>query len=745
VQFNHHLAKLALTGTASLLVALFTARAPGAAFESRGGASSAAVRQPVSSAAVQSSESVDLPFCSLDGSYFSHGGKRFFPVGAHWVPAKAGLQWPLSWNPQEIETDFAKMRDLGFNALRLDLFWAWFEPRPGDYNPEAFKQLDYLVSLAHRYKIYLHPTLFIGGEVGEAFWDVPWRYGRHPQADPEMLRLQTNHAAELARRYRDESAILAWDLTDEPPYWIVAASTTDAMAINWTRLISAALRRYDGRHLIVVGTSMEDVGHGPFRPDIIRDEVDFFSVHPYTIYSQDLFPDPMVSERGTYGAAFQIALSSSAGRPAMIQELGASSAQYAPERIAIFDRLSMYSGLGAGANGFLLWCFTDAAPEQFNRVPYLRAPHETQFGLTTWQREDRPRAAGFRQFARILDQLDLSGIEPSPAEAGIVVPDEWAKPHGDFSRLGLEGPSIIPYVSTQDGGAVSGQTLPDTSEQNSKLTGAWLSSFILSRRAGFKADFPREYTAWQSRPMILLPSPLTGTENNLVHVHTDFWEKARRYVANGGALYASVSADAAIPGMAELFGARLVDHASVTDVTLRMVASFGDLKPGDMLRYTPPSGGSQYWAALIELRGGKVIAVDQAGRPALVTNTVGAGKTLLCAYPLECYLAGKPSAFETGEDTYRIYRAFRDWAGIRPQFQTDQPSVEVMSLKGTNRGFAVVVNHSPEARQTRITTSLPLKTARRIASGISQPLDLQGQGWIMELQPYDGVIVEWEE
>jgi endo-1,4-beta-mannosidase len=745
VQFNHQMAKLVLLGTVSLLVTLFAIHAPGTTFEPRGGASSAAVRQPVSSAAEQISGSVDLPLCSLDGSYFSHGGQRFFPVGAHWIPAKAGLQWPLSWNPQEIEADFVKMRDLGFNAVRLDLFWAWFEPRPGDYNPEAFKQLDYLVSLAHRYRIYLHPTLFIGGEVGEAFWDVPWRFGRHPQADPEMLRLQTNHAAELARRYRNESAILAWDLTDEPPYWIAAASTTDAMAVNWTRLISAAMRRYDGRHLIVVGTSMEDVGHGPFRPDLIRDEVDFFSVHPYTIYAQDLFPDPMVSERGTYGAAFQIALSSSAGRPAMIQELGASSAQYAPERIAIFDRLSMYSGLGAGANGFLLWCFTDAAPEQFNRVPYLRAPHETQFGLTTWQREDRPRAAGFRQFARILSQLDLSGIEPSPADAGILVPDEWAKPHGDFSRLGLEGPSVIPYVSTQDGGAVSGLSLPDASEPNLRLTGAWLSSFILSRRAGFKADFPREYTAWQSQPMILLPSPLTGTENNLVHVHTSFWEKARRYVANGGALYASVSADAAIPGMAELFGARLVDHVSVTDVTLRIVASFGDLKPGDMLRYTPPSGGSQYWAALLELHGGKVIAVDQAGRPALVTNTVDAGKTLLCAYPLECYLAAKPSAFEAGEDTHRIYRAFCDWAGIRPQFQTDQPSVEVMSLKGTNRGFAVVVNHSPEARQTRITTSLPLKTARRIASGISQPLDLQGHAWIMELQPYDGVIVEWKE
>ncbi len=312
----------------------------------------------------------------LPGRYFTRRERRFIPVGAHWVPAKEALDWPYTWNPESVEADFAKMQDLGFNTMRFDLFWAWFEPHPGVYNPEAFQQLDHLIELAHKYNIYLHPTLFIGGEVGEAYWDVPWRHGRHPHADPEMLRLQTDHAAEFARRYRGESAILAWDLTDEPPYWIVSGSTTDAMAINWTRLIAWALRKHDPEHVLCVGTSMEDVSRGPFRPDTIAEEVDFFSAHPYSIYALNLFPDPMLSERGTYCGAFQTLLSSGAGRPVMIHELGASSAQYTPERIAAFDNVTMYSSLAAGANGFLLWCFTDAAPDTYRRSPYLRAPHE---------------------------------------------------------------------------------------------------------------------------------------------------------------------------------------------------------------------------------------------------------------------------------------------------------------------------------------------------------------------------------
>ena len=112
--------------------------------------------------------SAPLPVVKVDGNYFSAGGKRFVPVGVNWVPAKAAMEWPYQWDPAAIEADFAQMHELGVNTVRLDLVWSWFEPRPDDFNPEAFKQMDTLISLANRYKIYLHPEMLIGGEVGEA-------------------------------------------------------------------------------------------------------------------------------------------------------------------------------------------------------------------------------------------------------------------------------------------------------------------------------------------------------------------------------------------------------------------------------------------------------------------------------------------------------------------------------------------------------------------------------------------------
>jgi hypothetical protein len=122
----------------------------------------------------------------------------------------------------------------------------------------------------------------------------------------------------------------------------------------------------------------------------------------------------------------------------------------------------MYSGFGAGAIGVDLWCYTDAAPEQFHKVPYLRTPQETGWGMTTWDRRDKPLAGEFRKFAQLVGKLDLSDVHPAAADAAILIPQEWSKPHGDFSHFGLSGPEVIPYVSTEDKDAIPGQPQPDT-------------------------------------------------------------------------------------------------------------------------------------------------------------------------------------------------------------------------------------------------------------------------------------------
>ena len=679
---------------------------------------------------------------TLNGNYLAKNGKRFIPIGAHWVPAKAGLQWTKDWDPEDIKKDFIKMKDLGFNVVRFDLFWAWFEPHPGCYNPQACVQLDYLIELAHTYDIYLHPTFFIGGEVGEAFWDVPWRQGRHPHEDPEMLRLQTNHVSYFTKKYRGETAILAWDLTDEPPFWIVWGKTTDAMAVNWTRLLSWAIRRQDPDALLCVGTSMEDLDHGPFRPDTVAEEADFLSSHPYPIYTLDRFADPLLSERSSYCGSFQAALSRGAGRPLMIHEYGASSAQYDPERIGLYDRVLMYSGLANGVMGFMPWCFTDASPETCKRLPYLRAPHETQFGITAWDRKDRPAGREVRNFAKVLAALDLESVEPKKGDAALIVPFEWAKVHGDLGALGLNESNSIPYTSVQD----VHRTPESDYEENLWLTGSLLSAYILAKRAGMQVDMPREQNDWMSYPVVILPSPLTATDRNLTHLHTDFWERAESYVQNGGVLYASFCADAAIPEMEKLFGARLADHEPVESVKITFLRDFGNLKKGQTLAYKIAEK-PEHWPVTVCLEGGTVIAEDEKGRPALILNRLGKGMTLMCTYPIESYLAQTPAAFENPENveiSHLIYEALAKEAGITLSARSSCPSVEIGVLGSGKRGYLIAVNRSFNEKNATLDIGFGIKNLSVVGSASEQGTLTHKDGkWSLSIKGWDGIVLEW--
>ena len=186
-----------------------------------------------------------------------------------------------------------------------------------------------------------------------------------------------------------------------------------------------------------------------------------------------------------------------------------------------------------------------------------------------------------------------------------------------MSRAGLSGPAALPYTSTQE---ESG-----SGDANLWLTRSLLSTFILARRGRLEGGHAAKYTDWQAHPLLLLPSPLTSTEHNLAHIHTAFWETARAYVEQGGTLYASLCADAAIPGMAELFGASLSDHAPANDL-IKLVQPFGSLPMGSEFRYRADPSSLRQWPATLELAAGTVLAVDGAGPPALVSNSLARGK-----------------------------------------------------------------------------------------------------------------------
>jgi hemin uptake protein HemP len=215
-------------------------------------------------------------------------------------------------------------------------------------------------------------------------------------------------------------------------------------------------------------------------------------------------------------------------------------------------------------------------------------------------------------------------------------------------------------------------------------------------------------------------------------------------VRGGGALYASLNGESAIPEMEELFGARLADRIPAHDLRIKIVAPFGDLKPGD--EFTFASGGATGdWGALLEPRDGRVIATDQSGHPALIAHTLGKGKVLTCAYPIEKYLSRVPAAFDDGDSTHRLYRALAEWAGVEPLFRSDRAEVEAAALTGSGRGYVVLTNHSDAAQTVTVTASKALRSVQLIQPEGASPLELHGKVFTIRVAPFGGEIVEYRE
>ena len=143
--------------------------------------------------------------------------------------------------------------------------------------------------------------------------------------------------------------------------------------------------------------------------------------------------------------------------------------------------------------------------------------------------------------------------------------------------------------------------------------------------------------------------------------------------------------------------------------------------------------------------GGKVIATDQSGRPALIANTLGKGKRSSCAYPIEKYSSRLPAAYGEGDNYHRLYRALAGWAGVQPLFRSDRPDVEIAALAGTGRGYVVITNHSEAAQTVTVTARNVLSGAQSVSPEGSTPLELRGNAFTIRVAPFGGEIVEYRE
>ncbi len=271
---------------------------------------------------------------SADGKSFvtAESQQRFVPWGFNYDhDRKSRLledYWDKEW--QEIEADFAEMKALGANVVRIHIQFGKFMSAPDQPRKEALKKLGDLVKLAEQTGLYLDLT----GLGCYHKQDVPAWYDA--LSDQGRWEAQTHFWSAVAKRCAGSPAIFCYDLMNEPVVhggkkkgtdWLgpgfagkhfvqrITLSpderTRPEIAAAWIKTLAQAIREQDSNHLITVGMvpwSLERKGlQSGFVPEKVSAHLDFICVH--------LYP-----EKGKVDEAIETLKGFDIGKPLVIEE-----------------------------------------------------------------------------------------------------------------------------------------------------------------------------------------------------------------------------------------------------------------------------------------------------------------------------------------------------------------------------------------------------------------------------------------
>jgi hypothetical protein len=236
--------------------------------------------------------------------------------------------WTTEW--PKVEEDFAEMKTLGANVVRIHLQFGKFMNDATRPNAASLDRLADLLRLAERHRMYLDLT----GLGCYHKQDVPAWYDALDET--ERWDAQAAFWTNIAERCKNSPAVFCYDLMNEPVVpggkrkpgeWLGGALagkhfvqfiTLDQaerprpeIARKWVHRLATAIREVDRRHLVTVGLvdwSLDRPGlTSGFAPEKIADDLDFLCVH--------LYP-----EAGKVNAALETLAGFAVGKPVVIEE-----------------------------------------------------------------------------------------------------------------------------------------------------------------------------------------------------------------------------------------------------------------------------------------------------------------------------------------------------------------------------------------------------------------------------------------
>jgi len=175
-------------------------------------------------------------------------------------PEESAAFWQKYRENYVTREDIALLHRAGFNAIRVPLHYSFFESD----DAEGFRLLDRLIGWSRAENLYVVLDLHAapGGQTGANIDDsagYPWLY-QSPQEQEHLIAIWRR----LATHYRDEPAVLGYDLLNEPiPHFPRLAPLNPSLEPLYKKL-SGEIRKVDAHHILFLGGAQWDTNFSVF-------------------------------------------------------------------------------------------------------------------------------------------------------------------------------------------------------------------------------------------------------------------------------------------------------------------------------------------------------------------------------------------------------------------------------------------------------------------------------------------------
>jgi len=351
-----------------------------------------------------------------------------------------------------VEEDFSRIREAGFEVVRIFLLWEDFQPLPRKVTNKTLDHLVSVMEIAYKKAMKILPTFFTGHMSGINFLP-PWilgfgegndRFPIHSEGrkrksqiqnfykDRELKEAQKFLIREVSNALKGHPARWAWDLGNEPSNLIQPDSKNEGLI--WLEEMVSELKRIDESVPVTLGLHQEDLEEDrKLGPEEVGKFCDFLSIHAYSIYA------PWADhQRDEAVVPFLGLLTQWLGsKEVLIEEVGIpSSKTHRHEKVVTEDEaFEYYERLLKRLRpfpflGIIFWCYGDYQGSLWEKLPIRENQHGRYFGFFHEDRSPKP-------FISLLKKIKEKGQTRPPSFEWVDISKEeyYKDPKAHLKRL----------------------------------------------------------------------------------------------------------------------------------------------------------------------------------------------------------------------------------------------------------------------------------------------------------------------